>query len=128
VLCGCTAASRLPLPQLMEVRSIEVRSSRCWAWPKPTTADPRWTASRNRGQRLFNGTGPVHKQGEQAWLACQEACASGVHKAVAAARGRLHDALLAWHLELHDRRASEDEEHAEQVGGAWTTPGALQAA
>jgi hypothetical protein len=40
---------------------------------------------------------------------------TGDHDAIVAARDIWGDALVGWHVQLHDRRGTEDLEHAEKL-------------
>jgi hypothetical protein len=73
--------------------------------------DPVWAAARNR-EPVSTVAGHAH---DQAWCNYQEARRSGDRDVIDAARGRWRDELLDWQLQLHERRAVEDQQQAENL-------------
>jgi hypothetical protein len=74
--------------------------------------DPVWAAARNRSQSMSTAAGPSH---DQAWRDYQDARRSGDRHVIAAARGVWRDAFVDWQLQLHKRRAAEDQERVEKL-------------
>jgi hypothetical protein len=74
--------------------------------------DPVWAAARSRGRPMSTTAGGGH---DEAWREYQEARRTGDQDAVAAARGVWRNALVDWQLQLHKRRAAEDQEKVEKL-------------
>src|SRR5262249_34006063 len=77
--------------------------------------DPVWAAMSARGRTMFGSADPAHAEAEMAWRDYQEIRQTRNLAAIDAAPTRWRVEFVGWFQQLAERRAAEDEQHAQEL-------------